>query len=666
MKGLQIVVTGAFLFISASSLVAQSPEIDSLERAYNMAIGDSVKFNALKALCFKLPGTDSAKTEHYCSLLIKQVDDVTDPVERADAYAAIGNYYNSTLNFRESLSYFRKSIELFRRAGGHKAEIAYAKCLADYAYVFHINGDFDTALTYDLEAERILEKYDEYDYRLGLYNRISDIYARLNQPQKSEVYDMKLAAISNKLTSPKMKAFYCIAATYSLDPKKDFAKVDRLLREGMLIGKKNSLLEIVWTASNALGDCYASVSNYPAALAWYDTALVYARRLSLKYDEVITKEGIGGVYMMQKKYGEAAGQFGQALDIARQINASALQKELYGSLSSLEIARGNYRKAYNFLSAREDVIFRIFDEEDQRQINFLNAKYESEKKAAEIKRLTDQEQLQKLAIEKHQALVYLFSAFSLVMLIALFFIVRFYQNKKKLVEQGNELQRQKIKELEKEKQITAVRYALQGEETERARLARDLHDGLGGLLSGAKMAFSSFRETFVHDERQLETFRHALDLLGKSITELQRVAHNMMPQALVNGTIREAVSEFCERLDNGALAVKFQFFGNEEKIGQSYQIAIYRIVQELVNNVIKHSGASEALVQLVQDKDRVSVAVQDNGAGFDPSAALASNGSGLKNLRMRVESLGGRFDIDSGVGRGTEISVSFENMENQQ
>jgi two-component system NarL family sensor kinase len=665
MEGLKIWIVVALTLLSFSRIAAQNHEIDSLESAYKTAKTDSMKFDLLKTICFKIIGVDSAKTEFYCSLLIKEVEVAPDSVEKADAYAAIGDYYNAKFEFGKSLDYFHRAIELFRFAKSPQEKIAYAKCLTDYAYVFHVNGDFNTALAYYLQAESILDKYPDYNFESGLYNRLSDIYSRLEQPQKSDSYDQKAAAISEKISSPKMKALYYVNATYTLDPKKNFDRIRELLEKSLAIGRQHSLQEILWLASFTLGDCYSSRGDFVNAFVYVNSSLAYARKLSNKYDEALTVEEIGDLYLKQKNYYEAGRQFLVALELANQIKANSLEKDLYGRLASIETSRGNYKKAYEYLTRKEDAVYRIFDEEDQRQINFLNAKYESAKREAEIQNLTDQTQIQTLEIEKRKNLIYLFAAISILLLIAIYFIQRYYKSRKKIAEQDNQIQQQRIKELEKERQLAAVQYALQGEEKERSRLARDLHDGLGGLLSGTKMALGSFKEKYVINDKQADSFKHALDLLNKSIGELQRVAHNMMPQALVNGNIRDAVSEFCEKIDVGSsLSLKFRFFGTEEKIGQNYEIAIYRIVQELVNNIIKHSKATEALVQLVQEKGRASVTVQDNGKGFDALSAQASAGHGLKNIRLRVESLNGHFDVDSAPGKGTEVSIEFENPRN--
>jgi len=663
MKKLEPLLLLSIVLLAPSLTAAQNHEIDSLESALNTAKCDSVRFDVLTTICFKIVGIDSAKTEKYCSRLINEVETARDPVAKADGYAAIGDYYNSKLDFKNSFVYFQKAISIFRKSKGQHAEIEYAKCLTDYGYIFHINGDFNTALASYLEAENILDKYPEYDFREGLYNRIADIYSRINQPERMRYYNEKAEQISDKIVSPKLKALYYVNATYLLDYDKDFDKVQQLLNKAIMISEKNSLQEILWMATYSMGEALESKGDYEKAIGEDKIALGYARKIANKYDQACTITNIASVYMKQKKLGEAERQFVVALSLAKDIDASALEKDIYGSLSSVEALQGNYKKSSEYLGDREDAIYHVFSEEDQKQTNFLNAKYEFEKKETEIRRLTDQERIDALQIQRRELLAYLLSTLLLLSLVALYFIWRYYRSRRKIVEQENQIRQQKIKELESEKQIVAVQYALQGEEKERSRLARDLHDGLGGLLSGAKMAFGSFKEKYLNDGDEAESFAHALELLNKSIGELQRVAHNMMPQALINGNIKDAIEEFCDKMGaGGTMSIKFRFFGTEVRIGQNYEIAIYRIVQELVNNIMKHSGATEVLVQLVQEEGRVSLTVQDNGKGFDPEKIRGAEGHGLKNIRLRVESLSGRFDIDSTPGKGTEVSAEFENL----
>ena len=149
-------------------------------------------------------------------------------------------------------------------------------------------------------------------------------------------------------------------------------------------------------------------------------------------------------------------------------------------------------------------------------------------------------------------------------------------------------------------------------------------------------------------------------MIDTSIKELRRVAHNMMPEMLAKFGLNEALKDYCNNVTaTKLLVVKYQSFGMENRPGNSVEIIIYRIIQELLNNVLKHARATETLVQLVKEGSRLSILVEDNGKGFNTSLLENSKGAGWTNIRSRVAYLKGRLDINSEPNKGTTITVEF-------
>jgi signal transduction histidine kinase len=257
----------------------------------------------------------------------------------------------------------------------------------------------------------------------------------------------------------------------------------------------------------------------------------------------------------------------------------------------------------------------------------VETKYDTEKKEQEIAVLTSE--------KKNQIVLII-----LLMIIidtgggAGYFI---YRNQK----QRQLLSFQRIKELEQEKKITATQSLLEGETTERARISRDLHDGLGGMLSVAKLKIATMKGNLTIPEENVTSLNSAIELLDTSIKELRRVAHNLMPESLMKYGLNAALADFCQSADK----VEYHFFGDNRRIDEKTEIATYRIVNELVNNSLRHSGAEHINVQLIIDEERVHVIVEDDGKGFDTSGSEAAEGNGLKNIRSRVTSLGGKLEI---------------------
>jgi signal transduction histidine kinase len=158
----------------------------------------------------------------------------------------------------------------------------------------------------------------------------------------------------------------------------------------------------------------------------------------------------------------------------------------------------------------------------------------------------------------------------------------------------------------------------------------------------------------------IELYDHALSLLDTSLRELQQIAGNLMPETLFRFGLRQTLSDFCEGLGGKDLQVNFSFYGIEKRYEENLEIASYKIVYELIDNAVKHSEATEITVQLVSEEGRLSITVQDNGKGMDMNSQNLSTGSGLANIRSRVASFDGHFDLSSEHGKGTEAIIEFK------
>ena len=238
---------------------------------------------------------------------------------------------------------------------------------------------------------------------------------------------------------------------------------------------------------------------------------------------------------------------------------------------------------------------------DGDKIEFLDAKYQGEKREAQINQLQSDKEIQRLNIQRKTTLNYILIAAALFVILVAFLLFRNFKQKQKL-------QQQRIGELETLQQLTATEAVLKGEEQERTRLAKDLHDGLGGMLSGIKYSFNSMKGNLVMTSENAQAFEHSMAMLDTSIKEMRRVAHNMMPEVLVKFGLDTALQEFCDDINQtGALQVSYQSIGmNDAVIEQISAITIYRVVQELLNNTMKHASASSAIVQVSKTDQRIN------------------------------------------------------------
>ena len=209
-----------------------------------------------------------------------------------------------------------------------------------------------------------------------------------------------------------------------------------------------------------------------------------------------------------------------------------------------------------------------------------------------------------------------------------------------------------------QQQDMATRAIIHAEENERKRIAGDLHDGVGQIMSAAKMNLSSLesRLGFNNDEDKL-AFEKIVSLVDESCKEVRSVSHNMMPNALLKSGLSSAVKEFIDKIDSRVLKVNLYSEGLNERIDSNVETVSYRIIQECVNNVIKHSGANELDISLIKDADGIAATIEDNGKGFAVADKSRTEGIGLKNILTRIEYLKGAVDFDSAPGNGTLVAI---------
>ena len=318
-----------------------------------------------------------------------------------------------------------------------------------------------------------------------------------------------------------------------------------------------------------------------------------------------------------------------------------------GLLSDVQALKGDYKSAYSNLQFKFKYRDSLFSQENKNAI----AKLESEKEILQLKNINQQKStLNKILIG---------SAIGLILFSLLGY--RNFKNKQKVSAQQQEIQQRKITELEKDKQLFTIDAMLKGQEEERSRIAKDLHDGLGGMLSGTKLSFMNIKENLVLTPENAAQFDKSLSLLDNTIADLRKVAHNLMPEALVKFGLNEATRDFCDSIKGtSGVNIVYQYLGEQRKLEATAEVFTYRILQELVNNAVKHAMASQIFVQLTMDTNKLSITVEDDGKGFSINDAANSKGAGLSNIKYRVQYLNGTIDIVTAPGNGTSVNIELK------
>lgn len=224
------------------------------------------------------------------------------------------------------------------------------------------------------------------------------------------------------------------------------------------------------------------------------------------------------------------------------------------------------------------------------------------------------------------------------------------------------IQQERIDNLQQKIKIERLKASIAGEERERTRIGRELHDGIGGLLSVARMNFELAKKEKSNEVN--EDFTDGVKLLEEATVELRKAAYNLMPEVLLTQGLSSAVQAFCEKMmSKSKTEISFQSIGNRSEVSSAFDLPIYRIIQELIHNIIKHADAKHALVQLnFEDDGTLNITVEDDGVGLPKDAFEKPLSMGLKNLKERVFDLSGKLDIQSSLETGTSIYLEFESF----
>jgi len=508
---------------------------------------------------------------------------------------------------------------------------------------------YDSATQIYLKVVELADETGNHARKTGAFYNLSIIYSFLRDSSKTARY-ARLAVTESKITGDTalmLRTTLALLNSFANDHIYD--SVLPYARPALAMARQKNDRYSEGKMLVFIGDYFKEKMLYDSAHQYLQQSLKITRALKFPYDEAIVLFAIGNTYLAQKKYAETIVYQKQALKIEDEYQLLQFKTETLKSLADAEENSGHLDQAYLYLKDYVMLNDSLTKKTNEEAVQILETKYQLQNKENTIA-------LQKAAISQKNTVNYILIGTAVALFIISLLTYRNYRHRQKL-------QQSKIEELETEKQLTATSAVLKGEEQERTRLARDLHDGLGGMLSGIKYSLSNMKGNLVMTTDNAQAFERSIDMLDSSIREMRRVAHNMMPEVLVKYGLDTALKEFCSEIDNsGVIHVNYHSIGiTDEMIDQTAAVTIYRIVQELVNNAIKHAAAENVLVQLhLTDQEKLlAVTVEDDGQGFDTAALKESAGIGWKNIQSRVEFLQGKIDIASGKDKGTSILIEI-------
>ncbi len=549
---------------------------------------------------------------------------------------------SSQTDIDKAMSFCRKAITIFEQQQNRKEQGITYNTIAN---IYQRKGYFDLSIQNYLKAAGLFEKIDFYKGLTICYSNIASIYNTTEQYQKNLVYN-KLAY----QTSLKEKDSFSIgmiahdlSVAFVTNGAPDSAKI--LAAEALRIGKAINDDFVQAYAYKALTEYYLYDNKPTEAQQVAAAYLSYILKTGAEYDICLAYIKNASIDLKLQRLTAAKDAIDSGMEYAQQSGSFQLYKNLYALRKEYYALSGDYKNAYLSAQLFQQYNDSVFSEKRNNTLNELETKYQTAKKETQIAQ-------QQVKIKQARTRFIITIILLLVALVVAVLVYFFFRQRQILLQN-------KIVTIEQQKRLELTQAIMDGEEQERTRLAKELHDGIGGLMSMIKLQFTNLTKS--NEQLQEDkAYREAMQLLNTTTQDIRKISHALMPSALERLGLVEAVEQFCLQAQQSAqLEIDFQHYGLESRLPAKLELLVYRIVQELLNNILKYAQAREVIIQISKHQNQLSLTVEDDGKGFDVSTIKTKTGIGLHSMQQRIALLGGKMDIDSAVGKGCSINIEL-------
>ncbi len=548
---------------------------------------------------------------------------------------------------------YQVAIDAYSRAAGNLKAIGMinraTQCMNVIGTIYDFLGHRDSAIQIYMQSAQLLENTPYLSSLGSTYCYIGVLHQNSNDFNKAVAYLVKSVDYLRRAkdTVYLIESLTELSDTYS--KMKQPAKALPLAEEALQL---SHYLNRFSFSGSVLSTAY--YSNALAHLEMGNTALAISNaRLSMEYAERSNDINtfIGGALVLSdcyEKNGDQRSRYGvleKAAGSAEKTGNIILLHDIYLRLHDAAFHLGNFKEAYQYQKTYLLYKDSLFSKQNLQTISELEVKYQTSQKEKDLSE-------KKLQLQRSRQVIY-GSLGSLVIALLLIGFLYFFQKNRKKVHQ------REIRALRQEKELHLLQAIMQGEEKERSRIAKDLHDGVAGMLAAVKMHFSSI-QTGSTDFADAEGYIQGMKLLNEATQEIRKTSHNLMPEVLLQHGLDEALRRYCTNVNNSRiLQIQYDSWGLIDRFVDGFELSVYRIVQELLNNIVKHSKASQAMVQLTEQDDLLSISIEDNGVGFNQDQ-YSSEGMGLRSLMKRIQAMNGKMELQASEQTGVSAYLEFD------
>lgn len=440
------------------------------------------------------------------------------------------------------------------------------------------------------------------------------------------------------------------------DPEKELEYLNRAIEMNKVL--KDSMLMVKLMIRKTIS--YETVNELDSAVLLALDAVQLSNKINDNKSMSLSLYRLGNLNKIRTEYEKALKYLRSAEQYASPNPYNEHRNNIYLELAECYERINAYEDAYIYsrkYAALNDSILNNHRIEAQ---NNLTIKHKADEKQRNISRLEIEQAYSEAKNVQQRNAMYILTAGLILLLALLYYIINFYRQRIKAEEiingQQQEISLQKIRELEDNIKISSMQSMLEGQENERERISKDLHDSLGGLLSTIKLQFDSVKSKMVK-VGSLREYKSANRMLDTAVEEVRSISQNLQPGSLMKLGLIPALKDLFNRFDEEIYPeVDFQYYNIPENIPNMVSLSIYRVIQELLHNTIKHAKANEILIQINTEDDELVIQFEDDGVGYD-TVNLKRKGMGLENIKSRINYLKGQISVHSEEGEGTSTLI---------
>jgi len=631
---------------------AQNRTIDSLELLLKTAKEDTIKAKLLDDLGWEYNSVDIKKAEKYGQQLLELSQKIKYKKGEGTANANLGAAAYTQSKYSDAINYFTLSADIrksiYDRPGTGGA-------LNNIAMAYQQQSNYTSAITFYLEALKIFEELKDEKRMAQTNNNIGSLYIELKNYSLAIKHVLKGLAGWQKVNNQIGICGSYVNIGNSYNGLKNYSEAIVYYEKALDLQKEIKNIYSTARVYHNLGTIHTQLNNYDKAAYYLKLEIPLKEQVGDKEGISSAHHSLGYLYHRTGKNDLAITEYLKTLEIASEIGNKDNMRWAYLGLKEAYWAKGKYDEALKYSALYDVIKDTLFNEMSLRQITEMQTKYETEKKEKENLELKRKTEIQQLEIKneaekrKNQMLIGL-SGVAFLAGTSLFLF-----NRRKLKQKAFH-----AAEIAEEQKLR-FRSVIEAEEKERSRIAQELHDGLGQMLSSARLNVAGLEESIIPEDK--EWLEKSLKIIDEACVEVRHISHNMMPSALIRLGLVPAITELVNNI-NISKQLKIDFITNvKESFGASMDITVYRIIQEILNNMMKHSKADHINIEINNNDHNLFISMKDNGVGFDTDKIKDSKGIGWKNIFSRVSMIDGNIKIDSEINKGTVVYINL-NLKN--